>query len=123
MDKAFNYLDWNAMKMYYNNYKTKGSYGTQTTDVPPELQSVLQKHFPLKKTFEPIFLLEHNKKRLPDNGITRVLNKVFGKNVSVSMLRNIYLTDRFGEADKQMDETAEAMGTSKNVLTTVYTKS
>jgi len=123
MDKAFNYLDWSAMKMYYNNYKTKGAYGTQTTDVPPELEAVLKKHFPLKKTFEPIFLLEHNKKRLPDNGITRILNKVFGKNVSVSMLRNIYLTDKFGEADKAMDETAEAMGTSKNVLTTVYTKS
>jgi len=60
---------------------------------------------------------------LPDNGITRILNKVFGKNVSVSMLRNIYLTERFGAADKAMDETAEAMGTSKSVLTTVYTKS
>lgn len=123
MDKAFNYLDWSAMRMYFNNYKTKGTYGTQTIVVPPELQEVLQKQFPLKKKFDPFFLLEVNGKRLPDNGITRILNKVFGKNVSVSMLRNIYLTDKFGAADKAMDETAEAMGTSKSVLTTVYTKS
>jgi len=123
MDKAFNYLDWNAMKMYYNNYKTKGAYGTQTTDVPPELHLVLHKYFPLKKTFEPFFLLEHNKKRLPDNGITRILNKVFGKNVSVSMLRNIYLSDKYSEADKEKKEDAEAMGTSTNIISNVYTKS
>lgn len=123
MTKEFNYLDWSTMKMYFNNYKTAGSYGTQSIDVPHDLQTILHKHFPLKKKFEPVFLLEINGKRLPDNGITRLLNKAFGKAVSVSMLRNIYLTEKFGVADKAMDETATAMGTSKAMLSTVYTKS
>jgi len=122
MDKEFNYLDWKNQKMYFNNYKTKGAYGTQSIDVSPELQEVLHKHFPLKKKFDPFFLLTKNGERLPENGITRILNKVFGKKISVSMLRNIYLTDKYGEQQKEMEEDSEAMGTSKNIVSTVYVK-
>jgi integrase len=123
MDKEFNYLDWTDMRMYFNNYKTKGAYGVQSIDVPPELQEVLHNHFPLKKKFEPFFLLTKNGERLPDNGITRILNKVFGKKVSVSMLRNIYLSDKYAEVEKDKKEDAEAMGTSTNVISNIYTKS
>jgi hypothetical protein len=38
------------------------------------------------------------------------------------MLRNIYLTDKYGEQQKEMEEDAEAMGTSKNIVSTVYVK-
>jgi hypothetical protein len=123
MDKEFNYLDWTEMRMYFSNYKTKGAYGTQTLDVPHDLQTILHKHFPLKKNFEPFFLLEQNGSRLPDNGITRILNKAFGKKVSVSMLRNIYLTDRFGKEEKDKKDTATLMGTSTDIISNVYTKS
>lgn len=122
MDKEFNYLDWTEMRMYFSNYKTKGAYGTQTTNVPPELQTVLHKHFPLKKNFEPFFLLEQNGTRLPDNGITRILNKAFGKKISVSMLRNIYLSDKYADVEKTKKEDAEAMGTSTSIISNVYTK-
>jgi len=122
MDKEFNYLDWKNQKMYFSNYKTKGAYGTVSIDVSPELQEVLHNHFPLKKKFTPFFLLTKNGERLPENGITRILNKVFGKKISVSMLRNIYLTDKYGEQQKEMEEDAEAMGTSKNIVSTVYVK-
>jgi integrase len=122
MDKEFNYLDWKNQKMYFNNYKTKGAYGTQSIDISPELQEVLHKHFPLKKKFDPFFLLTKNGERLPENGITRILNKIFGKKISVSMLRNIFLTDKYGEQQKEMEEDSEAMGTSKNIASTVYVK-
>jgi len=122
MDKEFNYLDWKSMKMYFNNYKTKGAYGTQSIDVSPELQEVLHNHFPLKKKFTPFFLLTKNGERLPENGITRILNKVFGKKISVSMLRNIFLSDKYGEQQKEMEEDAIVMGTSKNIISNVYTK-
>ena len=122
MDKEFNYLDWSNMKMYFNNYKTKVAYGTKSIDVSPELQEVLHKHFPLKKKFDPFFLLRKNGERLPENGITRILNKVFGKKISVSMLRNIFLTDKYGEQQKEMEEDAKDMGTSKNIISNVYVK-
>jgi hypothetical protein len=38
------------------------------------------------------------------NQITRILNKIFDKRVSVSMLRNIYLTDKYSGVMKEMKE-------------------
>jgi len=123
MDKDFNYLDWKNMRFYFNNYKTKGAYGTQTVEVSPELQEVFHNHFPLKKKFTPFFLLQRDGERLPDNGITRILNTVFGKKISVSMLRNIYLSSKYGEQQKAMETDASAMGTSTDMASNVYTKS
>jgi integrase len=123
MDKEFNYLDWKNMRFYFSNYKTKGAYGTQMVEVSPELQEVLHNHFPLKKKFTPFFLLQRDGERLPDNGITRILNSIFGKKISVSMLRNIYLSSKYGEQQKAMEMDSEAMGTSKDIASNVYTKS
>jgi integrase len=122
MDKDFNYLDWKNMRFYFNNYKTKGAYGTQTVDVSPELQEVFHNHFPLKKKFAPFFLLQRDGERLPDNGITRILNTIFGKKISVSMLRNIYLSSKYGEQQKAMENDASLMGTSTDMASNVYTK-
>lgn len=122
MDKDFNYLDWKNMRFYFNNYKTKGAYGTQTVDVSHELQEVFHNHFPLKKKFAPFFLLQRDGERLPDNGITRILNTVFGKKISVSMLRNIYLSSKYGEQQKAMEKDASLMGTSTDMASNVYTK-
>ena len=123
MDKDFNYLDWKNMRFYFNNYKTKGAYGTQTVDVSPELQEVFHNHFPLKKKFMPFFLLQRDGMRLPDNGITRILNTIFGKKISVSMLRNIYLSSKYGDQQKAMETDASLMGTSTDMASNVYTKS
>lgn len=120
MDKQFNYYD--GEKMYMNNYKTKGTYGTQVIDVPHDLVSVIQSYYPMKGNFEPFFLLQKDGKRLADNGITRILNKSFGKNISSSMLRNIYLTSKYGDTEKAMDKDSAAMGTSKQMISQVYTK-
>jgi integrase len=121
MDKAFNYLDWKEKKFIFNNYKTQGKYGAQVVDIPPELWEVLSQ-MKLKKKFEPFFLLNKDGKQLAENGITRILNKCFGKKISSSMLRNIYLTDKYGDVDKEMDKDSTAMGTSKRMVTTVYAK-
>jgi integrase len=122
LDKEFNYLDWKNMRMYFSNFKTKSTYGTQTVDVSPELQEVLHNHFPLRKKFEPFFLLEKDAERLPENGITRILNKVFGKKVSVSMLRNFYLSSKYKDVEKDKKEDSYFMGTSTDIISNVYTK-
>jgi hypothetical protein len=97
MDKAFNYMDAKNKKFIFNNYKTQGTYGSQEMDIPEPVLNVIEGHYKLKKKFEPFFLL-HTKTndQLSENGLTRILNKVFGKKISVSMLRNIYLTEKFG---------------------------
>jgi len=37
-------------------------------------------------------------------------------------LRNIYLTDRYSEIEKQKEQDSKLMGTSTNVISNVYTK-
>lgn len=123
MDKAFNYMDAKNKKFIFNNYKTKGTYGSQEIDIPEPVLKVIEGHYKLKKKFEPFFLL-HTKTndQLSENGLTRILNKVFGKKVSVSMLRNIYLTEKFGGKKSELQEVATSMGTSPTMVNTVYTK-
>jgi len=123
MDKEFNYMDAKNKKFIFNNYKTQGAYGPQVIDIPEPIMEIIQSHYKLKKKFEPFFLL-HTKTndQLSENGLTRILNKVFGKKVSVSMLRNIYLTEKFGGKKSQLQDVATAMGTSPNMVNSVYTK-
>jgi hypothetical protein len=123
MDKEFNYCDIKNKKFIFNNYKTQGTYGSQEMDIPEPIMELIQAHYKLKKKFEPFFLL-HTKanEQLGENGLTRILNKVFGKKISVSMLRNIYLTEKFGGKKSELQEVATSMGTSPNMVTTVYTK-
>jgi hypothetical protein len=123
MDKEFNYLDWSDMKMYFNNYKTAGTYGVQSIDTPHDLQTIIKKHYPVKKKFEPFFLLHNNdNSQLSENGLTRIMNKIFGKKISVSMLRNIFLTDKFSGQKTELQDMATSMGTSPSMVTGVYTK-
>jgi hypothetical protein len=123
MDKAFNYMDAKNKKFIFNNYKTQGTYGSQVIDIPEPVLEVIQSHYKLKKKFEPFFLL-HTKTndQLSENGLTRILNKVFGKKISVSMLRNIYLTEKFGGKKSELQDVATSMGTSPAMVTQVYTK-
>jgi hypothetical protein len=46
------------------------------------------------------------------NIITRILNKVFGKNVGCSMLRHSYLTSKYGSVNAEKEKDAIDMGHS-----------
>jgi hypothetical protein len=46
------------------------------------------------------------------NDITKLLNKVFGKNIGSSMLRHIFLTDKYGDIFKASKEDSETMAHS-----------
>ena len=122
LDKKFNYLQY-PDKFVFNSFKTAGAYGSQSFPVPDEIKEILERMLHLPKKFEPFFLLQNGKgKQMAESGLTSILNKIFNKKISVSMLRNIYGTHKFGKLKKELDETAEEMGTSSNVLANVYTK-
>jgi len=121
VDTEFNYLHKGVMA--FNNYKTKGKYLTQTQSVPKELTEILKVYLKYKPK-ENIFLLNHHDgtEFKNSNEITRRLNKIFGKKISVSMLRNIYLTEKFSPAIQEMKKTASAMGTSVDQIQNTYAK-
>jgi hypothetical protein len=46
------------------------------------------------------------------NSITKLLNRTFGKKISSSALRHIFLSDKYKDVAKDMKEDAEAMAHS-----------
>ena len=115
-----NYLDISTEQFIFNKYKTAKKYGIQTVPVPRELMDVLvaylKHHAAYKQTKGKVpvpFLVSPKGEPLTAvNSITRILNKVFGKKVGSSMLRHIFLSDKYGEVKDEMADDAKAMGHS-----------
>jgi len=119
-DKDYNYFDISNKKMIFNNYKTKGTYQSQEIDVDNKLFIILCmwiKKFKIKD-----FILQKDESPLDKNGITKILYKIFNKKVGSSMLRNIYLTDKYSDLNKEKVNDAKAMGNSINVIDSTYVK-
>ena len=54
--------------------------------------------------------------------ITRILNKIFGKNIGSSMLRNMYLTNKYGDMVEELKDDTKSMSTSVGVALNNYIK-
>ena len=54
--------------------------------------------------------------------ITKILNKIFGRNIGSSMLRNIYLSSKYSGMMKSLKEDTAHMGTSVDVAMNTYIK-
>lgn len=120
-----NYLDLYNSQFVFNKYKTSKKYGTQIVKIPNDAENPLMdvleaylKHHPQFKTLkgknsEPIpFLVGSTGTLTAANSITRILNKVFGKNVGSSMLRHSFLTSKYGDIIQEQQEDSAAMGHS-----------
>jgi len=120
-DNNFNYLDIKKGQFIFNDYKTSKKFGKQIIDIPDELMAILKtyiKHHPLKSELPEQnipFLVYFDKKPVKDNGITRILNKIFGKKIGSSMLRHIYLSSKYGNVLEQQKKDSELM--SHNIQT------
>lgn len=121
MAKDKNYLDIAGKRFIYNVYKTSKKYGTQIVEISSALWETLQlflKHHPLwkdgKRKADPVKLLV-NADGTPItavNAITRMLNKVFDKKIGSSMLRHVFLTDKYKDTLDEMKRDSTAMGHS-----------
>jgi hypothetical protein len=130
MNKDYNYLDITNNNFIFNNYKTQKTYKQQIFEVGEELMNIINlymKYHPNKKEFKDKkiinFIVSYNGEPFKNvNDITRRLNKIFNKNIGVSMLRKIYLTTKYKDSNNEMKEDAEKMGTSNNVIENNYIK-
>ena len=109
-------------KLYFNKYKTSDTYGLAVLKVPKELDTILKKW--LKMNPSPYVLISSNEKPLSSSQITRMLNKIFGKEVSVNMLRHIYLTNFYQDMPKlsNMETLAATMGHNVQTALEHYVK-
>ena len=131
-DTDYNYLNINDWKWTFNNYKTKGTYNSVSMDVPDDLVRILKVYLTYspaakelkKKKPSPCPFLMHQDGRVINTSteMTRMLNKILGGKVGSSMLRNIFLTDKYGDVNKEMEDDVKAMGTSLDTANNVYIK-
>lgn len=123
----------------FGDYKTASSHGVQDVVVPEELKTVLEeymKHRPKyveygesgKKKINwrnqgEMLLNYHGEIEESENFITRVLNKIFDRNISSSMLRHSYASKYYSGIDPKIAfEMARLMGHSPQMALGTYVK-
>lgn len=120
-DKSKNYYDMKNEEFIFNEYKTKKKHGQQKVSIKnnealKEALKLYFKYHPLKKgrlakKSEFCLLVKRDGSPLTSiNSITRILNKALNKKVGSSMLRHIYLTNKYGKLKDEQAKDAEAMG-------------
>jgi len=125
-DKTKNYLDVNKKEFILNVFKTSKKDGSLTIPIPDDLMDVLltyinyrndYKDMKKKKAYHNIpFIVNYDGSKISTiNFITRLLNKVFNKKISSSMLRHIYLSSKYGDVMKEQQEDSKMM--SHNLTT------
>jgi len=123
-DKNYYVVDEN--KLVLNKYKTSKKYGSQEIEIPTGLETAIKNYLNFhtlynsnkkkKKDFEiPLLVNRAGQPLIQVNSLTRILNKIFKKNIGASMLRHIYLSDKYGEELDEMKEDSKAMGHSLSI--------
>jgi hypothetical protein len=129
LNKDYNYIDINNKQFIFNNYKTKSTYNSVIIDIPDNLMNVINLYLKYhnnkklinKKTI--FFLVNYYGENISQiNFITKMLNKIFNKKISVSMLRNIYLTSKYSLDINNLEKDTALMGTSINNSLNNYIK-
>tara|TARA_R110002096_G_scaffold248690_1_gene441099 strand:+ start:17405 stop:18364 length:960 start_codon:yes stop_codon:yes gene_type:complete len=103
-------------------YKTSGKYGTKEIPVGKKLNSALNIWLKFNKSGH--LLLNSKREPMTANGLTKFLQKTFaptGKNISSSMIRHIFISEKFPAQNKEKEEVAEKMAHSVNQQT-LYSK-
>ena len=125
-DKKDNYLVIQNLKkkqFVFNDYKTFSKYGSKIITVPDEINAILNVWLFHNKT--GFLLLDNNNKPMSRVTLSRYLTKIFaptGKNISVTMLRHIYLSDQFPAQAQKMKDLADQMGHSVATQQNIYVK-
>ena len=96
----------------FNKYKNAKKLGPQIIErIPKELERIIEKWKQYNKS--DFLLINSVGNQVAGSKIVLWLNDIFGKKISTSMLRHIYLTHKFGDVNlKELKDTAEDMGSS-----------
>jgi hypothetical protein len=130
-DDKFNYLDIDKKEFIFNNYKTNGTYNSVVIKIEDELMKVISLYLanhPEKsklknKTYNIHFLKTfYNEDIIKSQDMTRILNTVFGKSIGSSMLRNMYLSNKYSNIIENLKKDTTDMGTSVDTALNNYIK-
>ncbi len=116
LDLTQNYYLIKSNQFIFNKFKTSKSFGQQVFDIPEPIQKLFAlyfEHYPARKgTKTPLLVKADGSAITFVNGITRILNNIFQKNIGATMLRHSYLTHTLGSDYKNRELVANKMGHS-----------
>ena len=130
-DDKYNYLDLKKGQFVFNNYKTQGKYNQVIVPIENDLMQVIELYLnnhPEKsklkyKNYNVHFLKTlYNESIEKSQDITRILNKIFGKNIGSSMLRNLYLSNKYSNVIEEFKDDVADMSTSLGTALNNYIK-
>ena len=131
IDDKYNYLDLKKSQFVFNNYKTQGKYNQVVVPIEEDLLKVIELYLnnhPEKsklknKNYDVHFLKSfYNEPIEKSQEITRILNKIFGKNIGSSMLRNMYLSNKYSNVIEELKDDVADMSTSLGTALNNYIK-
>ena len=64
----------------------------------------------------------YNEDIIKSQDMTRILNTVFGKSIGSSMLRNMYLSNKYSNIVEDLKKDTTDMGTSVDIALSTYIK-
>ena len=108
-DKNFNYVCLAKGVYMFNNFKTSKG-GAEEIEIPDKMKTIFRQYLDMTGLKAGDFVLFHkDTRRTSSNVITKALNRILGKKVGASMLRHIFLTDKYGEVKEEQKKDAEFM--------------
>jgi integrase len=122
-----NYLILEEDEFIFQNYKTSKTYGLKIEKIPEELMNNIKFYLKFHPSLVGISKKPNTYKFLVNfkgegfdqvhnvNAITRILNSVFGKNISTSILRHSFITHTLGGDIAKLETIAQNMGHSKEM--------
>jgi len=125
LPNEYNYYDMKNKKFIFNNYKTAKKYNKQEIDVNEELSNIINeyiKELKIKNNDYLLYNLMSNEPLLSTNAITLILNRIFNKKIGSSMLRKLYLSNRYSDKSKELIDDVKNMGTSVATAQNNYIK-
>jgi integrase len=107
--------------LIFNAYKNSKRLGKQEIKISNALRNIINKWM-LKNPYDYL-IVNNGGKKIEQPKINLILNNVFGRNIGSSMLRHIFLTQKYGDVDlADIRKTTEEMGNSEIERTLKYVK-
>ena len=120
-NKAYNYLVLDDFEFIFNNYKTSKVEEQKIIEIPEDLRRNINIYLNYRNGKTDYFLTSYEGDKLKNiNAITYLINDIFDKKVGCSMLRHIYLTEKYGPTLKELKKDSANMShsleTQKNYI-------
>ena len=111
-----NYIDLKKSQFVFNQYKTAKTMKQEVVAYPKDFKLILNKY--LKHINNDYLIFNTQGNQLTNVQLTQQLNTIFGKNISTSMLRHIYLSHKFESMPslKELTDTANSLGHSVETM-------